>query len=176
MPDPTPIPLIPFPVGLDAPEFAEIRGWFDDDNYIGRLLRDDIPQRVRFSTGRIWIYRDLDGQIAGFGTLEVCALYSDFAKGQHHVYIPLLAVNPTSEGRGHGTSIVNHLIGEAATLARASARCQGALFLDVYESNKKAIKLYQKCGFVEVSDKPRPDPDEDDRPYIIMMLRLVSMT
>jgi ribosomal protein S18 acetylase RimI-like enzyme len=176
MPDLTPIPLTPIPVGLDSPEFAEIRGWFDDDNYIGRLLRDDIPQRVRFSTGRIWIYRDPDDQIAGFGTLEVCALYSDFTKGQHHVYIPLLAVNPTREGRGYGTSIVNHLISESVPLARAFAGCQEALLLDVYESNKKAIKLYEKCGFIEVSDKPRPDPDENDWPYIIMMFRRVSMT
>jgi ribosomal protein S18 acetylase RimI-like enzyme len=175
MSDHPPVPLTPIPVGLDSPEFVEILGWFDGDNYIGRMLRADIPQRVWLRAGRIWIYRDPAARIVGFGTLDVCAEYSDFTEGQPHVYIPLLAVNPTITSLGYGTSIVRHLIGEAATLAGGFAGCQEALFLDVYESNEKAIKLYEKCGFIEVSDRPRPDPDENDWPYIIMMFRLVPV-
>jgi ribosomal protein S18 acetylase RimI-like enzyme len=165
----TPVPLVPVPIGIDSPEFKEICGWrFEGHEYIGRLLREDIPERVRRGSGRIWIYRDPQAQVVGFGTLDVRDHYSDFTGGRLHPYIPLLAVNPTIKSLGYGASIVAHLIGEAARLAGGPGDCVDVLFLDVYASNEKAIRLYERCGFVMVSDRPRLDPDQDHRPYIIM--------
>ncbi len=160
---------MPVLIGLDSPEFKDICGWrFEDHEYIGRLLREDIPERVRRGSGRIWIYRDPKGQVVGLGTLDVRDHYSDFTDGRLHPSIPLLAVNPTIKSLGYGASIVAHLIGEAAILAGGPGDCLDVLFLDVYASNEKAISLYEKCGFVRVSDQPRLDPDEDDKPYLIM--------
>jgi ribosomal protein S18 acetylase RimI-like enzyme len=173
MSDRTPIPLVPILIGLNAREFEEIRDWSFADAYVGRMLRGDIPRRMILSERfRIWIYLDPDGQIVGFGTLDVGYEYGDYTGGRPHAYIPLLAVNPVMEGRGHGKWIVRHLIGEAALLAGGSGGSHDYLFLDVYASNERAIGLYKKCGFIEVSDEPRPDPDEDDRPYIVMALRI----
>ena len=93
--------------------------------------------------------------------------------GKVHPYIPLLAVNPAKERLGHGTSILRHLIEEAAvTLAFLKNECFDVLFLDVYETNLSAIKLYVKCGFTRVTEQSIPDWQEGGAPYIIMAKRL----
>ncbi len=172
MPERAPIPLTPVLTELNSPEFRELCGWPFGDRYIGRLLRDDIPQRIQFGNGRIWVYREPTNQLVGFGTIDVCDDYGLFTGGQPHPYIPLLAVNPLFERCGHGTSIVRHLIGEAAILARPGGGCHDVLFLDVYVSNERAIKLYQRCGFEEITPEPIPDPAEDNNLYIIMAKRV----
>jgi GNAT superfamily N-acetyltransferase len=172
MRDRTSIPLTPALAELDAAVFKEICEWPFADPFVGRLLRDDIPQRVQFSEGRIWVYRDPDSRLVGFGTIDVCGDYRDYTAGQPHPYIPLLAVNPTIKSLGYGTSIVRHLIGEAAFLARRPGGCHDVLFLDVYTANVKAIQLYEKCGFENVTVEPIPDPLEDGSPYIIMAKRV----
>jgi GNAT superfamily N-acetyltransferase len=168
MPDRPPIPLTPTAISPDSEEFLAISGWPFADPFVSRLLRDDIPLRVRLGNGQVWIYRDPDGRLVGFGTLDVCDDYRAYTDGQFHPYIPLLAVNPTIPSRGYGTSIVRHLIGEAALLARQTAGCAGVLFLDVYTTSLKAIKVYTECGFVSITEQPLPDPQEDDKPYIVM--------
>lgn len=172
MSDFAPIPLAPSRIEPESPEFLEIRGWPYDESYVGRLLGEDIPQRVRRGRGQIWIYRDPQGQLVGFATIDVRDHYSDFTDGRLHPYTPLLAVNPAMEGRGHGRSIVRHLIDQAAILASGPGACCDLLFLDVYASNERAIKLYEKLGFVKANDRPRLDPDEDNRPYFIMARRV----
>jgi ribosomal protein S18 acetylase RimI-like enzyme len=172
MSDLTPIPLTPIPIGLDSPEFKTIRDWPFDDSYVGRLLRDEIPERMQRGSGRNWIYRDPDGLLVGFGTIDVRDHYRAYTAGEDHPYIPLLAVNPTIKSLGYGTSIVGHLVDEAALLACGPCPCHDLLFLDVYASNVKAIKLYERCGFTKLTDEPIPDPDEDGKPYIIMARRV----
>jgi hypothetical protein len=77
-----------------------------------RLLQNDIPHRVVHSFGMVWVYRDPQANIVGFGTLDLCTEYARFTEGKYHSYIPLLAVNPGFRKRGHCRSIVQHLIGE----------------------------------------------------------------
>lgn len=172
MSDRTPIPLTPFPITLDSPEFAAISDWPFADPFVARLLRDDIPQRVRFSDGRIWVYRDPGNQVVGFGTIDVCRDYEAYTSGRPHPYIPLLAVNPTIKSQGYGTTIVRHLIGEAALLACRPGGCHDVLFLDVYTTSTKAIEVYTACGFVSLTDTPIPDPNEGSKEYIVMAKRV----
>ncbi len=166
------IPLTPVPVELDAAEFKEICGWSFADPFVGRLLRDDIPQRMLFGNGRTWVYRNPESQMVGFGTIDVCEDCADFTAGKPHTYIPLLAVNPMAQRCGHGTSIVHHLIGEAAILVRHKACSHDVLFLDVYAANAAAIKVYETCGFQTITVEPILDPDEGGSPYIIMAKRV----
>ena len=175
MSDLTPIRITPITIGLDFPQFEEICAWPFADSYVRRLLREDIPQRVQRGTCRIWVYVDPDGQLVGFGTIDVRDDYSDYTDGRLHPYVPLLAVNPAMEGRGHGKSIVQHLIDHAALLASGPGECHPVLFLDVYEDNTRAIGLYTKCGFVIIEDQARPDPDEAGRLYLIMAMRVSAM-
>jgi len=135
-------------------------------------LQNDIPYRVLFSFGLVWTYRDPDGNIVGFGTLDACKEYEQFTGGKTHSYIPLLAVNPAFQKRGHGRTIVEHLVAEAVLIAQSPADFSGLLFLDVYAANQGAITLYTKCGFVSLnSDSPLLDPQENNEPYIVMAIR-----
>jgi ribosomal protein S18 acetylase RimI-like enzyme len=134
-----------------------------------RLLQNDIPHRVMFGFGLVWVYRDPAGNTVGFGTLDVCRDYGQFTGGKYHSYIPVLAVHPAFRGLGHGRRIVEHLVAEAALLAQSPADISDRLFLDVYAVNQGAIALYERCGFVILNpDAPVPDPHENNEPYIIM--------
>jgi GNAT superfamily N-acetyltransferase len=166
-----PIPLTAVLIGLDSDEFQAISSWPFADPFVNRLLQEDIPQRVQFGICRIWTYRDPDGSLVGFGTLDLCDECGDYTGGKLHPYIPLLAINPTIKSRGYGTSIVGHLIDEAALLAMRGI-CHDVLFLDVYTTSERAIRLYTENGFVTVSPEPIPDPQEGGKTYIVMARRI----
>jgi GNAT superfamily N-acetyltransferase len=168
MADRTNIPLTPASIDQESPEFGAIRGWPFADPFVARLLHNDIPQRVRFGNCRIWIYRDPERRPVGFGTLDVCEDYRDYTGGQAHPYIPLLAVNPTLPSLGYGTTIVQHLIDEATLLACRPGGCHDVLYLDVYTSSEKAIGLYRRFGFAQVTPEPIEDPQEGGKPYVVM--------
>jgi len=148
-------------------EFTTICRWPFADPYVNRLLREDVPQRARSGNGRITVYRDPAGEPVGFGTIDVCNDYGSLTGNRLHPYIPLLAVRPGYEGRGYGTFIVRHLIGEAALISCRGDGCHDVLFLDVYTSNAPAIALYRKCGFVNIKDEPLLDAIEK-RTYFVM--------
>jgi hypothetical protein len=153
-----PVPLTPVLIKLGS---DEICNWPFADGFVGRLLRFDIPQRAVLSDCRIWTYRNLENQIVGFGTIDVCHDWSEYTGGKRHPYIPLLAKNPTLSNPGAGTSIVAHLIGEAALLAcRRPDKVHGVVFLDVYTDNER------------ITDVPRADPQENGKPYIVMARRV----
>jgi len=125
-----------------------------------------------YGNGRTWVYRDPENCLVGFGTIDVCDDYRDYTGDKPHPYIPLLAVNPTIQSLGYGTSIVRHLIGEAAILARHQCGVDDVLFLDVYTDNVRAIRLYTNCGFATITTDPIPDPLENGAGYIIMARRV----
>lgn len=174
----TPIRLVPSLVSLDSEEFDQICRWpFVDENaYVIRLLRNDVRQYVQNYGGRIWVYREPGGMLAGFGTLTFSDVCSKLNGGRRHVYIPLLGVNPTTKSLGYGTSILRHLVEEAALLCLDTGGYFDVLFLDVYASNVKAIALYERCGFQNLTDEPLRDTEENDRPYIIMARRISTAT
>jgi len=87
----------------------------------------------------------------------------------------LLAVNPTITSLGYGTSIVRHLIDEAALLA-FQGLCHDVLFLDVYTSSVKAISVYSACGFVDITTEPILDTQEGGKTYIVMAKRVAIVT
>jgi ribosomal protein S18 acetylase RimI-like enzyme len=81
-------------------------------------------------------------------------------------YIPLLAVNPSKIGCGHGHTIVDHLIDVASKTIASHKGLQDVLYLDVYIQNHIAIALYEKHGFVKAS-QPEYDPAEGQYYYIM---------
>ena len=180
MPTRQPIPLTAVRTAPGETEYQALLAWpfpakpFYEGQLI-RLLQNDIPHRVmyRYSFVLVWVYRDQDGNTVGFGTLDVCKDYTRFTGGKVHCYIPLLAVNPAFQKRGHGRSIVEHLTAEAVLIAQSPADISDVLFLDVYTANQTAISLYDKCGFVTMNpDAPIPDPQENNEMYFIMAKRV----
>jgi len=171
MPHGPPIPLTAARIEPDSPEFQAICGWPFADAYVGRLLQGDIPQRVAFGNCSVWAYREPGGSLVGFGTLDIAEDCQTYTQGRLHPYIPLLAVNPRIKSLGYGTGIVQHLIDEATLLATAGL-CHDVLFLDVYPSNQKAIDLYARLGFEQISPDPIVDPVHQGQKYIIMARRV----
>jgi len=176
MSDRSPVPLTPAAIPLGSAEFEAISRWPFVDPFVSRLLRYDIPQRVQFGNCRIWTYREPSGQIVGFGTLDVCNDYGAFTAGRFHLYIPLLAVNPTIKSLGYGTTIIRHLTDEAALLASRPGGCHDVLFLDVYTTSGKAIDLYKAAGFEQITPEPIPDLQEMGKLYLVMAKRVALAT
>lgn len=169
-----PIPLKAIRTAPGEAEYQAILAWpfaaqpFFEGQVL-RLLQNDIPHRVLYGFGQVWIYRDPDGNAVGFGTLDVGREYQQFTGGKYHAYIPLLAVNPAFQKRGHGRTIVEHLRAEAGLIVQSPAGISDLLFLDVYTANQGAIALYGKCGFVILNpDTAIPDPQENNETYLIM--------
>jgi ribosomal protein S18 acetylase RimI-like enzyme len=176
-----PIPLTSGPLLPHTHTYQALLKWpFPEQPFyhgqITRLLRQDIPQRVAFSDCFFFVYRDPDGHVVGFGALDVCDEYRDLAGGEEHCYIPLLAVHPNFQKRGHGYSIVRDLLATAALLATIPKKRCDLVFLDVYAANEGAIALYQKCGFDVLNPTaPIPDPHENNEPYYIMAAKLAAV-
>ena len=166
-----PIPVVPIPIGPWEPAFSEMVTWPFRDEFVGRLLQNDLPQRIRFQNCRLWGYRDPQGQLVGLGSLVICCDWRELTDCKPHTYIPLLAVNPAHERRGHGSSILRHLIAEAAVLVDLAPSCSPALILDVYTASEEAIGLYRKNQFDQIAG-PFPDSDASGKEYIVMACKL----
>jgi ribosomal protein S18 acetylase RimI-like enzyme len=169
-----PIPLNPVRTAPSEPEYQALLAWpfaarpFYEGQVL-RLLQNDIPHRVMYNFGLVWVYRNPAGDTVGFGALDVCKEYEQFTDGKYHSYIPLLAVHPAFQKRGYGRSIVEHLIAEAVLIAQSPVDFSNLLFLDVYTGNQGAISLYNKCGFATLNpDAPIPDPQENNEEYLLM--------
>lgn len=168
----TPVPLTADPIGLTSPEFSAILKWPFADPFVGRLLNEDIPQRVQLYDARLWIYRDPQACSVGFGSLQIGNDCDEFTDGMAHTYIPLLAVNPAFLGKGHGKSIIRNLIGEAALLVQGHRALHSSLWLDAYTTSTAAIGLYAATGFRQISPAPIPDPLQGGATYIVMARRV----
>lgn len=166
MPQHVPIPLKASPIDLSHPDFKTICEWSYEDEFVGRLLRKDIPTRVMYGSGQIWVFRDPDKILVGFGTLDICPLYADVAGGVHP-YIPLLAVNPGIKSKGYGNTILNYLISAAAIACKHHGCCDW-LFLDVYTTSDRAIALYERNEFDFLGADPESDEEADGKPYWVM--------
>ena len=82
-------------------------------------------------------------------------------------------MNPAFQKRGHGRSIVQHLIAVAAQICQSRPAWSKYLFLDVYLANRGAIALYEKFGFTILNpDAPIPDPQESNEVYVVMAREL----
>lgn len=144
--------LTPSQIDVNSATFRSLLQWRFDDafeaEFVARTLADDIPQRVLYDNGVIWVYLDEGQNIVAFGTLCVCEDYAAFTEGKHHAYIPLLAVHPEHRGKKYGRAVVKHLVEEAACVVQSNAAIvHASVFLDVYEQSAAALSLYQKSGF-----------------------------
>ena len=109
------------------------------------LLRGDLPERVLFNSYCfVWLYRDSAGTPVGFGSLDVCDEYMEFADGRSHCYLPVLAVHPEHKGKGYGKQIIEHLVSESVLFHESPHDLSDLLLLDVYRANTPAIGLYAR--------------------------------
>lgn len=166
--------LVPIVVDPNGAIFEAISAWQFEEEFVHRILTEDVPQRVKYENAAIWAYRDQDKNIVGFGVLSICADYAQFTGQKHHLYIPLLAVHPDRRGLGHGKAIVKHLVDMAACFVQESpGALHNAVFLDVYEDSVNAYNLYLKCDFVSLGDRIFVDP-LNGKKYRVMAKRVAT--
>lgn len=170
-----PVSITAHRIALGSPEYERLLAWpFPTEPFfvaqVRRVLAVSLPERLKASpTGSLWLYRDPVEEEVGFGSLLPCSEYPQLSGNRPHLYIPVLGVHPAHEGKGFGRRIVEHLIETATTELQATPELSSSLFLDVYVANARAIGLYEKFGFVAISDPGDfTDPDENDEPYLVM--------
>ncbi len=64
-------------------------------------------------------------------------------------------VAPESRGLGVGEALVNRVIAEADSLGHS------CLFLEVIDSNRDAVRLYERCGFIPTGRTQHLDPPRE---------------
>ncbi|MBR5190713.1 MAG: ribosomal protein S18-alanine N-acetyltransferase [Clostridia bacterium] len=98
---------------------------------------DSLKDELTNETARFYVLRDNEKLLGYIGSNNIC----------NEVYITNVAVNGACRGKGYGKKIVNHLLKQS--------EFEKALFvtLEVRESNKNAIKLYEKCGFKKIGER-----------------------
>jgi len=130
----TQTPAIADARATDAAALADVHarafrhGWSESE--FERLLADPLVTCHVARLGRT---------IAGF---VLSRLVEDEAE------ILMVAVEPSSQGRGFGKSLL------ARHLGRLAARGARRVFLEVDEGNAPAIRLYTHAGFVQVGRRP----------------------
>lgn len=91
-----------------------------EDDALGHIVANDLPESNR------------DDAASMFAAMD------DYHPSERHWYLPLIGVDPSERGRGHGTSL----------LVEALGRCDRdaiAVYLD--STNPRNIPLYERHGF-----------------------------
>lgn len=182
MSNPTHIQLHPCLIQPTAPIYRDILQW-PVAPFFTRIARDDIPTRFNYGSCHAYAYYDYNNPETyeripvGFGSLDLCDDWGDFTDQKEHFYIPLLAKNPDIARKGYGSSILDHLIGQAAAMIllhrNAGSDLHHSLLLDVYMSSEDAIKLYNRFGFTSLTPRPLQDADQNNDLFIVMAKRII---
>ena len=74
-----------------------------------------------------------------------------------------IGVVPKAQGKGYGQQLLQHFIAQAQDLEALDC------WLEVRQSNRNAIKLYEKCGFIQTGLRPNYYPTVTGREDAILM-------
>ena len=135
----------------DISEIADIEEMCFSEPWSENSLKEELTN----DTARFYVLRDNENLLGYIGANNIC----------DEVYITNVAVNENARGKGYGKMLVNHLIKQC--------ELENALFvtLEVRESNKNAIALYEKCGFKKVGERKNfySKPTEDGLIYTLYL-------
>ena len=115
-----------------------------------------LPENIGFPAAPCWSL--IEGQtLLGFGQIV--------PKDQGRMHFARLIVNPKHRGHGLGNLLTARLLKRALDLQPSS------ISLNVETSNRPAIAIYQKLGFV-----PSPLPSDEPASQSLFMQRSVSIS
>ena len=132
---------------------------------IGAEMRDSIEKHGT----RVWLYRNDQGVIVGFGSLGTTRRRWPPPDGgfSNLLIIPMLGIDHRFHGQPpdpqyrYSNQIISHLRFEAIQLLKSHQESDRStlplLSLYVHRENRRAIRLYQKFGFVAEGAGARAD-------------------
>ena len=127
----------------DIKGIAELEKECFSEPWSEESLKDELTN----NTARFYVLRDNEKLLGYIGSNNICG----------EVYITNVAVSSDYRGKGYGKRLVNHLLKQS--------ELENALFvtLEVRESNKNAISLYERCGFKKIGERKNfySKPTED---------------
>ena len=94
---------------------------------------------AKLATQGRYIVAEQDGAVIGHSFLDPMPM-----RANAHVYLLTIVVHPGHVGRGVGEAMLRHLLDWASRDPRV-----GKVELNVRAGNKRARRLYLRCGFVE---------------------------
>jgi len=121
------------------PWAADLADWIKTDRVLEDLRDPDL-------NCRIWIWRNDDGDVVGFGSLGDAIFRGPNPNKSPWLpvmIIPALAVHSAHQGKGYARRIV----GELLDLAMAHAAERRYVVLLVHVENVRACELYLRLGF-----------------------------
>ncbi|WP_430461351.1 ribosomal protein S18-alanine N-acetyltransferase [Thalassolituus sp. LLYu03] len=105
---------------------------------------ESVLRRYLSKPGSTWVLED-QGAVVAYAVITLIAGEAELL---------MIAVNPRLQGKGYGRTLMDflqqHLLDNHAT----------QWFLDVRESNHKAIALYESLGFCQAGCRPNYYPTE----------------
>ncbi len=139
-------------VAADAAELAQLgertfREQFAADNtpedlelYISRTYGETHQRRELERGDHVALVVEVDGVLVAFAQLIVL--------NPDRIEIARFYVDRPHQGRGLAQELMQHVIATARELGMRE------VFLGVWERNPRAIRFYEKCGFVDVGSHP----------------------
>lgn len=111
--------------------------------YLAQMYSVDQQEREIADPLGPYLLLEIDGAIAGIARLRI---------GSQHAQVistsPLEIQRFYVHGAWHGRGVAHRLMAEC--IARATAAGATTVWLGVFDQNARAIRFYEKCGFVDV--------------------------
>ena len=128
----------------DLPEVVKIEEASFSDPWSYNMFKSELSNPLSHT----WIARDMSGVLVGY----ICFW---LIEGEAHVLN--LAVHPLYRRKGIGSGLINTSLEYWKKLAL------NIIYLEVRESNKAALRLYERFGFRMISRRPKyyRNPKED---------------
>ena len=127
----------------DVPAIAELEKQCFSAPWNENMITSSLESRLS-----CWLVAEIEGKIAGYVGSEAVLDSADMMN---------IAVAPEFRRQGIGVALVNGLC------SRLQSKSVAFLMLEVRVSNKSAIAMYEKLGFLQVGLRPRYycNPRED---------------
>ena len=127
----------------DVPAIAELEKQCFSAPWSENMIISSLENRLS-----CWLVAEIEGAIAGYVGSEIVLDSADMMN---------IAVAPEFRRQGVGAALVNGLV------SRLQSKSVSFLLLEVRVSNKPAIAMYEKLGFLQVGFRPRYycNPRED---------------
>lgn len=163
--------------GVMAVDYKDMRSVLDDALSFRTMLLDDlthviaVEKKAYTHPWTLGIFRDclrvgykcwvveLDNKIIGYGVVMIAA-------GESHILN--LCIHPEYQGNGYGRVLLHFLIEQAQKAA------SDMVLLEVRESNKTAIALYESSGFHELGVRRDYYPADVGRENAIILAKYLD--